>query len=193
MVERRTVLAGLGAAGVAAGLGFIWVEQGGKREAVTPEQARANGAPLRTLNAVQARALEALGEVLLPGARQAGIANFVDHHISVPAPESLLMIRYMDVPAPYAPFYEGGLAALDALATARHSKPFSALDAGQANALVGEMSAPDKDPAGWRGPPASLFYFVTRSDAVDVVYGTEKGFEKLGVPYMAHLIPETPW
>lgn len=193
MPQRRHVLIGLGAAGAAAGLGVWAFERDGVVEKRTASQARAEGFPYRTLVAGEVTALEALGEILLPGARAAGIAHFVDHQLSVPAPESLLMLRYMDVPSPYAGFYQGGLAALDALAQARHRQSFAKLAEDDATKLVRAISAPGPDPAGWRGPPAALFYFVTRSDAVDVVYGTQEGFEKLGVPYMAHLIPDPKW
>ena len=46
---------------------------------------------------------------------------------------------------------------------------------------------------GWEGPPASYMLFVLRADALDVTYGTPEGFEALGIPYMAHIMPETPW
>ena len=46
---------------------------------------------------------------------------------------------------------------------------------------------------GWQGPPGALVYFVLRSDAVDVVYGTMEGYQQLGVPYMAHIAPEKRW
>ena len=45
----------------------------------------------------------------------------------------------------------------------------------------------------WQGPPPPLFYMMVRSDAVDVVYGTKEGFDKLNVPYMAHIMPEEKW
>ena len=45
----------------------------------------------------------------------------------------------------------------------------------------------------WMGPPASYVLFVLRADALDVTYGTPEGFESLGIPYMAHIMPETPW
>jgi hypothetical protein len=38
-----------------------------------------------------------------------------------------------------------------------------------------------------------LFWFVLRSDAVDVVYGTKEGVERLGLPYMAHIEPPSRW
>ena len=46
---------------------------------------------------------------------------------------------------------------------------------------------------GWQGPPGAFVYLVTRSDAVDVVYGTMEGYESLGIPYMAHIVPERRW
>ncbi len=46
---------------------------------------------------------------------------------------------------------------------------------------------------GWQGPPGPFVYLVTRSDAVDVVYGTMEGYESLGIPYMAHIVPERRW
>lgn len=193
MPQRRHVLIGLGAAGAAAGLGVWAFERDGVVEERTASQARAEGFPYRTLVADEVRTLEALGDVLLPGAKEAGVAHFVDHHLSVPAAESLLMIRYMDVPPPYAGFYQAGLAALDTLARARHRQPFARLPAAYATDLAREISTLGPGPTGWRGPPASLFYFVTRSDAVDVVYGTQEGFAKLGVPYMAHLVPDPKW
>ena len=45
----------------------------------------------------------------------------------------------------------------------------------------------------WTTPPPSFFYFVSRADAVDVAYGTEAGFRRLRVPYIAHIRPPDPW
>ena len=48
--------------------------------------------------------------------------------------------------------------------------------------------------AGWQGPPAAGFvYFLLRSDAVDVVYGTVEGYAELGIPYQAHIMPLKRW
>ena len=57
--------------------------------------------------------------------------------------------------------------------------------------MVGKIAGGEIE--GWEGPPAGFFYFVLRSDAVDVVYGTKTGFEVLGVPYMAHIEPTSDW
>ena len=65
------------------------------------------------------------------------------------------------------------------------------LDDAQSSALLAEIAG-DKAP-GWEGPPASFAFFVLRSDACDVVYGTEAGFASLGIPYMAHIAPAQAW
>jgi hypothetical protein len=117
--------------------------------------------------------------------------HFVDQQLAADAADCLLLIRYLDVPPPYADVYRGGLAALEAASRTAHARAFAELTAEQATALVRTMS--EKDPPGWQGPPAPLFYFAARSDAVDVVYGTEEGFAKLRIPYMAHIRPPTPW
>jgi hypothetical protein len=57
--------------------------------------------------------------------------------------------------------------------------------------LVREISG--TVPAEWSGPPAPLFYFVTRNDAVDVFYGTREGFATLEIPYMPHILPRESW
>jgi hypothetical protein len=187
--DRRSVIGG--AAAVGLGIGLLPFSVDGKTVRLSPAQAREKGAAFKSLTPGEVRTLEAFGEALLPGAREEGIAHFVDHHISNDPAESLLMIRYMDVPPPYASFYKAGLAALDAHSKATTGKLFPELDAGQAAELVRAIAA--APPARWMGPPSPLFYFVLRSDAVDVVYGTEKGFERLGIPYMPHLLPDTKW
>jgi hypothetical protein len=101
------------------------------------------------------------------------------------------MLRYLDFPSPFVDVYRQGLASLDAVARARHTRLFHELTAGeQADLVRGLLATP---PPEWTGPPAPLFYFATRSDAVDVVYGTEAGFATLGVPYMPHSVPTARW
>lgn len=172
------------------GLGLVAASVGGTLTWMSPEEARAAGATLRVLTASEATLLERLAEALLPGARAAGVAHFVDHHLAMDEADSLLMLRYLDWPAPYAGFYKGCLAALQAVLQRRFPTGAEPDDI-QWDALISDMK--QGQPEGWQGPPAGLFYFVLRSDAVDVVYGTERGFEKLGMPYMAHIMPPTPW
>ena len=45
----------------------------------------------------------------------------------------------------------------------------------------------------WKGPPQRRIYGIFRDDGVDVVYGTVEGFERLGVPYMPHILPKARW
>lgn len=158
---------------------------------MTPAQARASDVPFRTLDTGAVGVIDALGDVLLPGSAAAGLAHYIDHQLSGSFADSMLMIKYLGVPAPFVDFYLGGLRATDALAHAVHGKAFAQLTHEQAAALVARMSGGHVE--GWHGPPAGLFYFVLRSDAVDVVYGTQAGFEQLGVPYMAHIEPPSRW
>jgi hypothetical protein len=135
--------------------------------------------------------LEALGEVLLPGSAAEGLAHFIDHQLSGPAANSMLMIKYLGMPAPFVDFYRSGLKAIDAAAMNRFKKNLTVLSADDASTLAGQMAAGEIP--NWAGPPAALFYFVLRNDAVDVTYGTQAGFEKLNVPYMPHILPPSRW
>ena len=158
---------------------------------MTPRAARERQLPLRTLTQSEAEALAVLGETLLPGSVTAGFVHYIDHQLTVPAPQSMLMAKYVGVASPYLDFYRTGLAAVEALAQRRFEKSTASLDAFSAQALVASLSA--GSPSGWEGPPAPLLYFVLRNDAVDVSFGTRAGFERLGVPYMPHIEPPAPW
>ena len=46
---------------------------------------------------------------------------------------------------------------------------------------------------GWKGPGSPFVYFLMRTDAVDVVYGTMDGYAHLGVPYQPHIAPTQSW
>jgi len=158
---------------------------------LTPAQARAAAVPFLALDAGAVAVLDALGDILLPGSSATGLSHYIDHQLSGDDADSMLMIKYLGVPAPFTGFYESGLRAADALAHAVYGKAFPGLSNEQASALVTRMSGGRVE--GWQGPPAGLFYFVLRNDAVDVVYGTSAGFEQLGVPYMAHIEPPSRW
>ena len=70
-------------------------------------------------------------------------------------------------------------------------KRFVALSATEQHEFIDQLR--QNKIGGWQGPPAGLVYFVLRSDAVDVVYGTMEGYESLGVPYLAHIAPDKRW
>jgi hypothetical protein len=163
----------------------------GCKTQLTAAQARSAEVPFRTLDATDVKTVDALGETLLPGSSAAGLSHYLDHQLSGDPADSMLMIKYLGVAAPFNEFYRGGLRATNAAARALHDKAFEDLTPEQATALVAQMSGGHVD--GWPGPAPGLFYFVLRSDAVDVVYGTQAGFELLGVPYMAHIEPPSRW
>ena len=182
--QRRRILKG-------AALGALAYTVGGAEVLLSPREARAQDIPLKVLTADERAALEALGDTLLPGAKDAGLAHYVDQQLSVPASEALLMARAVGVMPPYANFYRAGLAALDAASQKAHGAKFAALPQDKRNAFVEQFR--QKAPDGWNGPPSPFFYFVSRADAVDVYYGTVEGFERLGTPYMPHIAPLRRW
>jgi hypothetical protein len=189
-MERRVFLKG-------AGMGVLAFTVGGAQVMMTPGAARAQGVPFRLLKAAEAETLEALGETLVPGARQAGVAHFIDQQVSVPPGEALLEARQLYVRPPFVNFYRAVIGAVDKSSTALRGRPFAALATPDQRDFVDRMRQNKID--GWQGPsgppspPGAFAYLVLRSDALDVVYGTMEGYESLGVPYMAHIAPVERW
>src|SRR5256885_10439899 len=180
-VNRRRVLKG-------AALGALAYTVGGAEVLLSPRDAFAQGLPVKVLTADERATLEALGETLLPGAKDAGLAHYVDQQLSADPSECLLLARALGVMPPYANFYRAGLAGLDQSSLKAHGVKFAELAAEKRSEFVEQIR--QKSPGGWGAPPPSpFFYFVSRGDAVDVYYGTVEGFERLGIPYMPHIIP----
>ena len=117
-MERRAFMQG-------AGLGTLAFMVNGVEIMLTPRQAQAQGVPLRTLTPEQAATLDAVGETLVPGAKEAGITNFVDQQISVPADEALLQARILNVRPPFANFYRAALGAIDGASNKAKGKKFA--------------------------------------------------------------------
>ena len=182
--DRRLVLKG-------AALSALAYSVGAAEVLLSPRAAMAQGVPLKVLTPDERATLEAFGDTLLPGAKDAGLAHYVDQQLSVPASEALLMARAVGVMPPYANFYRAGLAGLDAASQKAHGAKFAALAQEKRSAFVEDLR--QKVPDGWSGPPSPFFYFVSRADAVDVTYGTVEGFERLGIPYMPHIAPMKRW
>jgi hypothetical protein len=172
----------------AAAVGTLAFTVGGVDVFLTPREAYAQGVPLKTLSGDEAAALAAIGETLVPGAREAGIVPFVDQQISGPASAALLEARILNVRPPYANFYRAALAAID---RASNGKRFAELPGDDQHALVDRMRQNKVE--NWQGPPSPFVYTLLRADAVDVVYGTMSGYETLGIPYMAHIAPTERW
>jgi len=180
MIKRRQFL-----------IGSLAFTVGGAQVLLTAREARAQGVPFRLLKADEAETIEALGETLVPGARAAGIAHFIDHQISVPPEDALLEARILNVRPPYANFYRAALGAVDRASQAQSGRRFAWLASNEQREFVNLMRQNKLE--GWQGPPGSFVYFVLRSDAVDVVYGTVEGYQALGIPYMAHIAPLKRW
>ncbi len=162
----------------------------GREVLAAPAEARAAAAPLRFLTVDEATDLERLGEALVPGSATAGLAHYVDQQLACPAADSMLMARYLGVVPPFGEFYRGALGAVREALAARTGD-----GASRVRDLAGALQRAFTGAPlpGWDGPPAGLVYFVLRSDAIDVLYGTPDGFARLGVPYMAHIQPPARW
>ena len=95
-----------------AGIGALAFTVGGVEVLLTAAQARAQGVPLRVLAPDEAGTLEAVGETLAVGARQAGIAHFVDQQLALPPGYALLTLRMSEVRPPYVDFYRAALSGI---------------------------------------------------------------------------------
>ncbi|MEM7276671.1 MAG: gluconate 2-dehydrogenase subunit 3 family protein [Pseudomonadota bacterium] len=182
-LDRRTVLVGAGAV-----FGFVVA---GCEKKITPKQAREQAASLQVLTEAEQAVIDAIGSRLVPGATEAGLSHYLDVQLNAGAADQMLMIKYLGLEYPFTDFYKQGLAAISRSARSRFDREFVELTTQEIDAFVAAMSA--NEVSNWEGPPAPFFFFVLRSDAVDVSYGTRDGFDKLGVPYMAHIEPPSDW
>src|SRR6516225_5415138 len=101
-MERRVFLKG-------ASMGMLTFSVAGFDVLMTPGEARARAVPFRLLSGDEAETLEALGEALVPGAREAGVAHFIDQQVSVPPGEALLEARIVNVKPPFINFYRAAI------------------------------------------------------------------------------------
>src|SRR5258708_36609607 len=108
-----------------AGIGALAFSVGGAEVMLTAAQARAQGVPLRMLTPDEARTLEAVGETLAIGARQAGIAHFVDQQLGLPPPFALLTIRVSELRPPYVDFYRAALGGIEKASQTLHSPKYA--------------------------------------------------------------------
>jgi len=186
MHSRREFLKA-GAGGTTLTLAF---SIGGGMLLLTPAEARARRVPWSRLTPAEAALLQRLAEALVPGAAAAGVAHFVDQQLGVDPDDCMLIAKYFQVPPPYLSFYRSGLAAASALAAQTFGKGIAQLDAAELDELIEQLGRPG---ARVDALEVSMFYLCLRSDAVDVVYGTPEGFDRLAVPYMAHIMPPEAW
>ena len=148
---------------------------------LTPHEAEARAFEPQILSPEQCKALSILGDALVPGAATAGLAAYIDLQLQA-GDQSLLIGKYLGVDtSAQASFYRA--AADNVIAMTDENTSMQTFIAGMAADTLSE----------WVGPPASYVLFVLRADGLDVTYGTPEGFENLGIPYMAHIMPEQPW
>lgn len=163
---------------------------GGISLLLTPEEALAQGVPLKKLSESQAKQLGILAEALVPDSLKLGVVQFVDHQLNEDPNEALLIAKYFGVAPPYMNFYAKGLEVAAGMAQNKLGKPIEALNGDELVQLIRAMAPPETIVDQF---PIFLFNMCLRSDAVDVVYGTPAGFEKLNVPYMQHILPPEGW
>jgi hypothetical protein len=174
-----------------AALGAFAFTVGGAEVLLTPGQARAQGAAMRVLKPEEAQTLEAIGETLAIGARQYGIAHFVDSQIAAAPEEALLNVRVSETRPPYANFYRAALAGIEGASQAKHQRVYAALNPAEQRDFVNALRQGKLE--SWQGPSQAGVYLTLRNDAIDVVYGTVEGFERIGTPYMPHIKPTRSW
>jgi len=156
-------------------------------------RARADGAPpahLAVLTREEGALYDAWCEVLAPGAAEAGVSRYLDKQLAAPHPDTLLLLRVLANP-PLDGFYRAGIAGIGDESTARFGQPFLALSDAQRLTVVD--AAAKGSTTTWKEPDPNFFYFISRADAVDVAWGTMRGFRRLSVPYLAHIPPSEPW
>jgi hypothetical protein len=183
-VARRDFVAG-------AALGALVFTVAGAQVLLTARQARAQGVPFRVLAPAEVATLEAIGETLAIGARQDGIAHFVDQQLTQPPAHALLSLRVTETRPPYVNFYRAALGGIDNSSRAQHQRGFAELDGAAQRDFVTRLRQGKLE--SWQGPAQGFVYATLRNDAVDVVYGTVEGFARIGVPYMPHIVPERSW
>ena len=155
-IERRALMKG-------AALSALAFTVGGAEVLLSPRQARAQNIAFKTLTPEQVETLEAVGEALVPGAKQAGISHFVDQQLSVPPGAALLEARILNVRPPYANFYRAALGAIDKASKAHNSdRGFAQLKDDEQSTFVDLMRQNKID--GWQGPAGPFVYLVLRSD-----------------------------
>lgn len=178
------------------GLGMIATKVVGVKVLMTSRSAYAKSLALQTLNQTEAQILEEFAEALVPGAREAGIAHYLDYNLGAPPMETSLIASYFNLLPPYLPFYRSGIEGLASFSLKLTNTEFVHLTEEDKVEVISTMfqHMSGTDLPGWQGDSSPfLFYQCVRSDALDIVYGTPEGFQTLGIPYMEHILPPSTW
>jgi len=160
-ISRRTALKAIGT--VAA---LPWLSDEGLLAFARIQET--NAAPqLKVLSRAQFKTLEALVEAIIPsddrspGAKQARVADYIDLLLSEVEPE--LALEWL-----------GGLAALDAEATARFRVPFDRLGASQLDAILKSISANELAPK----TPLETFFVMAKQATIRGYYTSNIGIHE---------------
>jgi hypothetical protein len=156
-----------------------------------PREARARDLPFKVLSYDEVKTIEALCDALVPGARDAGVAHYIDHELASPAPR--LLLRFAQLRGPLVPHYHGALAAFAASMTAQGNGAFASLLPDAQHGVIEALRTGTIKPWDAGAVAAPIFYGMMRNDGVDVVYGSAEGFKNLDIPYMPHIMPQTTW
>src|SRR5271170_2720163 len=134
-------MASIGRRGFVKGatLGALVFSVGGVEVLMAPNEARARNVPFRLLDGHQGDTLEALGETLVPQAREAGIAHYIDQQLSVPPQESLLQARIFNFRPPFADFYRTTIVTVDDISRKMFSRTFVQLEAKDQREFIDRM------------------------------------------------------
>jgi hypothetical protein len=157
-VTRRTALRALGTAAV-----LPWLSDEGLLAFARIQDTNALPRP-KVLSPSQLQTLEALVEAIIPaddrspGAKEARVADYIDLWLS-------------ELDTHLALEWSGGLALLDAEATARFRAPFVRLNAGQVDAILADISRNE------RAPQTALetFFVMTKRATVTGYYTSKIG------------------
>ena len=164
-VTRRTALKAFGT-GLGTAALLPWLSDEGLAAFAGIQAAKAVPNP-KVLAPSQFATLETLVEAIIPaderspGARTARVADYIDLLLSEVERERVLE-------------WFGGLAALDAEAMARFKSPFTALNAGQLDAILRDISRNERTPQS----PLELFFAMAKQATVQGYYTSEIGIHQ---------------
>jgi len=163
---------------------------------LSPSEAKAHNIPFQKITAKQARLIDILGDGIVPGANESGLTHYIDHQLSSTTEDNLMILRYLRVSPPFDGFYNSALTAFEGAIKKHFGKSPEQLTKAEVTEFIPLMMR--QNPDGWsesdkNAPPAPFFYFVLRSDAIDVTYGSMEQFDSLDIPYMAHIEPNHRW
>jgi hypothetical protein len=164
-VSRRAALKAFGT-GVGTAALLPWLSEDGLIAFAHVQEANAPPAP-KLLSPSQFATLETFVEAIIPaddhspGAKQARVADYIDLLLSESDRERVLQ-------------WFGGLAALDAEATARFNAPFTRVNGAQVDAILQAISRNERTPQS----PLEVFFVMTKQAAVQGYYTSEIGIHQ---------------